>query len=69
MAVSQEQEAMHRVSDPGILTSNFFSTSAQLPTFVHTCFSWDGQERLTSSEEGWREGWISELRFDGLVYD
>lgn len=37
-AVSQEQEATLWGSDPGLLTNNFFSVSAQLPTFVHTCF-------------------------------
>lgn len=67
MAVSQEHEATHRGSAPGPL-SNFFSVSAPLPTFVHTCFPWQGQERLTGSEErsqGRLDLWI---KCEGLVH-
>lgn len=68
MAVSQEHEATHWGSDPGLL-GNFFSASAQLPTFVHSCFPWQGQERLTSSEERMGGRLCLWTKCDGLVHD
>ena len=68
MAVSQERKAMLWGSDPGLLSNNFLSMSAQLPSFVHTCFPRQGQERLTGSKERMkgRQELLSE--FDVLVY-
>ena len=68
MAVSQEQKAMLWGSDPGLLSNNFLSMSAQLPSFVHTCFPGQGQERLTGSKERMkgRQELLSE--FDVLVH-
>ena len=68
VAVSQEWEATLWGSDPELLSNNFFSVSAQLPSFVHTCFPGQGQERLTGSKkrmEG-RQELLSE--FDVLVH-